>query len=396
MRKEMKKSYLMIAAAAMVMASCAENYELKNDLKDSETPVKIDFASFAEKATKGNVTDKSNLEFYHNTFSVIGSKKSTVNGEVQYVFRSAAANASGDYTGITNTYVSGDAVFGDWKYDNARYWDKQANYNFVAYAPAAAPLAYYFASSDAEVGNAANDLRTSKLYVLVGTNVQTTPSTTENYNGFAETTASGDIDLMTSSVEPQDGTNHETVHLQFKHILAKLNVAVAKSSTLASADVVVNYITIKGLKDAGVYSERTASGEASGEAEISGWTASVASSDYTLKSVASGDVEVGTKTGSPVNYANYKYFIESLVMPQTIASGEAVLEISYTTTTKDENGANPYSETNVATIDFGNAIQNSFKGRCNYTLNISIEPAIIKFDANVYQWADKVFGVDID
>lgn len=392
MRKEIKKNFLMIAAAAMVMASCAESYELKKDLKGEETPVKIAFTSLTEKATKGDATSKSNLEFYHQTFSVIGSKKSTVNDSVQYVFRSATPNAANDYAGVTNTYVpEGDNIFGDWKYDVARYWDKQANYKFVAYAPAAAPLAYHFASSTAEVGDANGDIITTNVYTLVGTNLQATPTEAEKYNGFAEKAADGDIDLMTSAVAAQAGTDHSNVNLQFKHILAKLNVAVAKTPSMDSTDVEINYIKIKGLKDSGTYSEKAAT-PATGEATTSGWTASKVDTTYTLQNTKVWGVNVGTTTAT--THSNYTYFIESLVMPQAIAAN-ATLEVSYTTTTYDAQRVNKHTETNVATINFGNAVGNVFNGRSNYTLFVSVGPDVITFDAGVDAWADKTYDASI-
>ena len=68
----MKKSYLMLVASAAIFAACSETEKIQENLKDSE-PVAIGFTSYAEKATKADPT-ANDLEYYHSTFAVYGTK----------------------------------------------------------------------------------------------------------------------------------------------------------------------------------------------------------------------------------------------------------------------------------------------------------------------------------
>lgn len=372
----MKKSYLMIAVAAIAMVSCAQDDQLKSSIEESNLE-EICFKSFSEKATRGNVDDKNNLEFYHQTFTVYGTKKNDIDEKVTKVFDR-----------INCTYTSGDAVYGDWKYNTPRYWDKQAAYRFRAFAPAGAGMLFKYAEADngfeLKNGNFTLD------YTLGGTNVATMEYGKERVNGFSETIASGDIDIMTSNTEEPHGSLKETVNLQFKHILSKLNVAVAKSEALASADVTVNYVKISGLKNKGSYSEASSDPvqpTASGAATKSGWSAQAIDGEYVLESNASGDIDEYYCDVNVKDIKDYKFFIESIVMPQDIASGDATVEINYTTTTTDEEGKE-YAETFTSTFDMNSQAKIAdFAGRCNYTLRITIDPEIIQFDATVFEWA---------
>lgn len=372
----MKKSYLMIAVAALAMVSCAQDDQLKNNINENDLEM-IGFNSFAEKATRGDVTNKNNLEFYHQTFTVYGTKKNDIDKKVTKVFDR-----------IKCTYSSGDAVYGDWKYNTPRYWDKQAAYRFRAFAPAIEEIAFAYAGSDN--GFELKDGNFTLDYKLVGTNVATMEYGKERVNGFSETIASGDIDIMTSNTEEPHGSLKETVNLQFKHILSKLNVAVAKSEALASADVTVNYVKISGLKNKGSYSEASSDPvqpTASGAATKSGWSAQAIDGEYVLESNASGDIDEYYCDVNVKDIKDYKFFIESIVMPQVIASGDAKVEINYTTTTTDEKGEE-YAETFTSTFDMNSQAKIAdFAGRCNYTLRITIDPDIIQFDATVFEWA---------
>lgn len=366
----------MIAVAALAMVSCAQDDQLKNNFKENDQQL-IGFNSFAEKATRGDVTNKNNLEFYHQTFTVYGTKKNDIDEKVTKVFDR-----------INCTYSSGDAVYGDWKYNTPRYWDKQATYRFRAFAPAGAEMAFAYADSDD--GFELKDGNFTLNYTLAGTNVATMEYGKENVNGFSETKTGGDIDIMTSNTDERHGSLKEVVNLQFKHILSKFNVAVAKSEALASADVTVNYVKISGLMNSGSYSEASSDPvqpTASGAATKSGWSNQASSDSYILKSNASGDIDDHYCDVNVKNINDYKFFIESIVMPQDIASGDATVEINYTTTTEDEKG-NKYAETFTSSFDMNSQAKiASFAGRCNYTLRITIDPEIIQFDATVFEWA---------
>ena len=397
----MRKSYLFVAVAGTILASCAQTEKLNIDLQDNEQAV-IGFASYSEKATRGDVEDPNNLEFYHNTFAVYGSKKNADN-TVQYAFGGQPA-AAGIQDGVTCTYqTTADAVLGDWKYDFPRFWDKQAKYNFIAYAPVSDnnPIRYSYNAANAEVGADGNDFCfTSGSFVLTGTNLQVNAGTKEINNGF--TGAGKDLDLMTSSdlvstnksvyVNGATRASGETVNLLFKHILSKLVVTVNKAQSLYGYTVTIKGIQITGLKDkATAYSEKiyTAGDPAATPAVApkSGWTLSATNDDddYTIE--YNGNPQVlneGTVENNVWTAGAPYYFIESLVLPQVIEGQDDIkLKIQYNIT-KDSYNDDRGDEIFLKDVaQFARLLD-----RHKYILNITVGPEAIVFDATASAWAD--------
>ncbi|MBO7270926.1 MAG: hypothetical protein J6U81_06740, partial [Bacteroidales bacterium] len=103
------------------------------DYVDSSKGPVIKFAPFANKITKA-VPTLTDLEFYHNDFKVYGTKLNNDSTKIQHVFEGVTVSAVID---------ADPSVENSWTYDIDRYWDKQADsYQFVAFAPAHAPMAY--------------------------------------------------------------------------------------------------------------------------------------------------------------------------------------------------------------------------------------------------------------
>ena len=389
----MRKSYFILAAAATILASCAENGKITNDLRTNE-PAAIGFTSYAEKATRGTVP--VNLEDYHNTFVVYASKKNQDNN-VQYAFGGTPA-AAGIQDGVTCTHqTTPDAVLGDWKYDFPRFWDKQAEYNFIAYAPASDnnPIRYSYNAAKAEVGAAGNDFCFSNgSFVLTGTNLQVNAGTDEINTGFTGLNGN-DMDVMTSNdlagadkSENIDGATRiqgSTVNLAFKHILSKLVVTVNKAQSLYGYDVTIKGIQITGLKDkATAYSEKNYT---DGATPVSGWTVSETNANNAYTIVYNGDEQLlneGTMTNNVWTAGKPYYFIESLIIPQTLTSSNDIeLAIQYNIT-KDS-----YVDDRADVIDLKTITQFSrLLDRHKYILNIIVGPEAIKFDATATGWAD--------
>jgi hypothetical protein len=385
----MRKSYLvLIAAAAGMLASCGNDLLLDNQ-DSAQAP--IGFASYSAKATRGDATKESNLEFFHNTFVVYGTKKSTVDNAISQVF-------DGGETSLA-TYSNGATTPNDWTYSPYRYWDKQANYYFIAVAPNTSIIKYSWdkeASPLKEVGDESYDFVTvsSDGYTLQGQNLQKISTQNEIKKGFVAS-ETGDVDLMTSALNNQKGNSHDTdVNLEFKHILAKLNVTVAKSSVLNDADVYVRSVEITKLNDNGKYAESNY--KASAEPKVSGWnTISIKNDTYKL-AYAFGD-DTGATAGQGKELADYNttanktvpnYFIESLVMPQTVpatADDAATLILKYRIVTG--SGATAHTEDYTYKFNLSTAFA-SFYDRCNYTLNFTIDPSVITFDASVAEWGN--------
>ena len=357
---------VLIAVVAIVFAACSSDVVL-NDITESQTdtPKAIGFTSFSEKITRAD----TDLEYYHNTFVVYGTKQSTVDNAIQYVF-GGKATALGNQDGVTCTYNATAGVTGNWEYVNPRYWDKQAEYDFIAYAPDNAPLRYFYNAADAQVGDPNNEFVTNADYTLAGTNLQATATTAEKVKGFTD--AGVDLDLMISAAKPQSGSNNDDVALVFKHILSKLNVTFAKADVLNDATVTVTSVEITGLKEKGSYNESDYVNDEF--TKTSGWT-TIDVTPSTYKLAYSGSQALNNSAGSAL------YFIESLVMPQTIADDQVTLKAKYTIQTGG------YSENYTYQLDLYDveALRKYFDGY-NYTLKFTIQPDVIKFDAEVTVW----------
>ena len=383
-----KSNLVLLAAAASMLASCGKDLILDNN-QDVQAP--IGFASYSEKLTKA-VPSESDLEFYHNTFVVYASKKSTVDeSEIRQVFDGGATSLV--------TFDEGAEAPNDWTYSPYRYWDKQATYKFIAVAPNASIIKYTWNAAASPLTELTGDFETVAAtgYTLYGQNLQKVSTQSEIKKGFttSDQTTKKDVDLMTSQMNNQPGNSHTPdVTLQFKHILAKLNVTVAKSSVLNDADVYVRSVEITKLNDNGKYAESNY--DATAEPKVSGWnTISIKNDTYKL-AYAFGD-DTGATAGQGKELADYNttanktvpnYFIESLVMPQTVpatADDAATLILKYRIVTG--SGAAAHTEDYTYKFNLSTAFA-SFYDRCNYTLNFTIDPSVITFDASVAEWGN--------
>ena len=391
----MKKSYLMLAATATILASCAETDKINTDLKDTTEPKVIGFSSYSENATKGDASVASNLEFYHNTFAVYGTKQSKNDAtDIQYLF-GGAATAAGVQDGVTCSYLdpAKPSVLGDWRYDDPRFWDKQADFDFIAYAPAASLIRYYYSAANALPGATGNEFKTTGTYTLEGTNIQSTPTTAEKVKGFT-VEANGDLDLMVAGhVGQLNGASYrDFVNLQFRHILSKFNVKVLKGEGLNGVIVTVKEVTITGLDDSGDYES---SGYNPGIA--TGWTSSVDDANYALSYVDA--------TGKRLNSGSYSattpkvftpgapyYFIESLIIPQGIADDQVEVTVKYSIKNNEDaaeqnftNKFDLYDLENLRVLNEG----------YNYTLTCTVQTEMIKFDATASAWDNVNASKDI-
>lgn len=377
----MRKSIYILAAATTMLVSCAQTEKINNDLKDTTEPRVIGFSSYSEKATRSTSSD---LEYYHNTFAVYGTKQSKNDAtDIQYLF-GGAATAAGVQNGVTCTYQDPTKtdVLGDWRYDDPRFWDKQATFDFIAYAPVSTknPIRYYYNDEKAEVGDAGNDFRTTAPYILEGTNLQAAPTTSEMVKGF-NVEANGDLDLMVSDYNGNiNGAAHdEYVNLIFRHILAKFNVKVEKGEGLNNATVIVKEVTISGLKDKGTYTTATS------------WTASIDDAAYklTYENATGKELNGGTYNGNPAVFtpgAPY-YFIESLIMPQTItAANQVTVTVKYSIQSTINGGVVQNFTNTFDLYDLAN-MRNLNEGY-NYTLTCTVQTEMIKFDASATAWDD--------
>ena len=393
----MRKSIYILAAVATMLVSCGQTEKINNDLKDTTEPRVIGFSSYSEKATRGDASVSTNLEYYHNTFVVYGTKQNINDASnMQYVF-GGTATAAGVQDGVTCSYQdpSMPSALGDWRYDDPRYWDKQAKYDFIAYAPEAAanPIRYNYNAQYAKVGAAGNEFLTTDTFTLAGTNIQSTPTESEKVKGFT-VEAGGDLDLMVSGhTGPLDGAVYrDDVNLSFRHILSKLNVKITKGEGLNDVIVNVKEVTITGLDDSGNYTSSTYSA-----GTATGWTSLSVDSTYTLTySDSTGQIlnKGSYSTTTPAVFTPGKpyYFIESLIIPQGIADEQVKVKVTYTIKNNEQAAEQNFSnEVDLYDLDDLRVLKEGY----NYTLTCTVQTEMITFDAATTPWADINASKDI-
>ena len=213
----MKKSYLMIAAAAALFAACQDT----DTIKDVNKEVEIGFSSqYAEKATRAEInatwlTDRA------SEFGVYGYKEGTTtvnlfNNEKVYYPQ------------------SGDLI---WKHDVVRFWDKGATdaYDFYAYAPYDAgsgdPTTYTHSFN-----KAANGFTFTAIPVIN----DVTEFGADKAIGILE---NKDYDDFKEHLHPAN-TGSAFVNFTLSHILSKLSFKIKTSVPANSATLTVKKIEI--------------------------------------------------------------------------------------------------------------------------------------------------------
>lgn len=356
-----------------MLASCWETEKIGKDYVNEENPTVIGFNTVSEKATRATASE-TDLEYYHNSFNVYSTKTSNniTDATPEVVFD---GNLEADLISFDSTRMAPN----NWTYSPYRYWDKQATYAFVAVAPNSKIVKY--SKSENVADNAGTFVTTNTTgYTLVGQNLQTSdaPADAEIRKGFTGANG-GDTDIMTSGKITRNGANPaEDVNLEFHHILAKLNIAIAKDPTFDNVKVIIRKVQVVGLDDNGTYYEGTSDTE-------SAWTSSKVNDDYKLLWENANGIELPGSTDE----ANGKklYFIESLIMPQSIEQNVEKLIIDYTIVTETREEKYNYE----LKFDDGqnNKVFENFRERNNYTVSLTVRPNIITFDASATLWVDQ-------
>ena len=358
LRKNLSKTA--VAILLLATASCQQGEVLVDteisdfEYVDNSQGPAIAFDTFANRSTRATAT-VSDLEFYHPTFKVYGTKTSNGGNKVQPIFEGVT---------VTAQIGEGDAP-NTWTYDTDRYWDKQADsYQFVAFAPAHAPLAYDH--NLVEVNHETAKFFTSpQFYTLIGQNLQEgDPLKAEKHTGFTGQ-AGTDCDIMRSDAfSVTDPKTTPLVTLNFRHTLAKLTLT-AKANADAPYVITIDSITIADLLSTGAYDH------------VEGWQSKgTATVDYAY-TAPSTDLSATDKT----------YFVESLVMPQAIAATQ-VVTLDYTIVSGDYSEEFTYTTT---LADVFNGKATNFAGANSYTVNFNIAPEtnIITFEAGVTEWVEQ-------
>ena len=358
----MKKSYLMMAAAATMLAACSQS-DVLNEVQVQEEAQAIGFSTYAGKATRAEnstAENVSNLELHHGSFKVWGYKDT--------------------YTGFVfdNVRVTADGA-GNWTYSPKKYWDKAAtNYHFYAAAP---DNGLWNLSTNSTAQD--DDYFYINSFTLQGTSLE------DNVykNTFA---AVNDCDLMIASPCVIDRSKYAAsipaskVQLEFNHILSRLNVTVNKGSNILGETLNVTSFKVYNLKNTGSFNEIA---ELNGDILTVGTNKRWTTTDATYEIAGYGLNDVAQ------NNAGNQYIFQSLVIPQP-AGFESVdraaesatapyFIIEYTISGEPFKAA--YNLSNAFGDDDGMVFCEGYQN----TLHLTIDAETIVFDAQVYEWADK-------
>ena len=337
----MKKELLLIAAAATMLTACVntEDYRDLNIQQDSVNDGSIGFAPFAEKLTKAENSSALYTQSFlahHSTFDVWGFKTGTNAGQVF-----GTALASGTSTVGTTVTVAGESLLAPtYTYSPLRFWDKSASaYYFFAVAPSkiggnnwakfhqgstANTTGYFTADGVALNGVNLRDLAAATTYATGA------PKATleNNFNGTTE------IDRLIAApcvVLPNryNVANPDKVHLNFIHILSKLNVSIKKDAVLNDFTVTLKEFGVYYVPATGDFDESKA--DADGSGKIARWdltnykTSNVYDVTKKTNYIALNANSTYQTNGLPVT-GTPNYIIESLVIPQNISYERVALD----------------------------------------------------------------------
>lgn len=342
----MKKSYLMIAAAATLFAACSSNDVFK-EIEEQETA--IGFYPITGNVTKAAITGATPAARLASLASAGGFK---VYG---YKTTDSWATAATIFNGTNVTSANSGA---DWTYTGLRFWDKTATYNFYAVAP------------NAPAGDAAYDIEDDPTDADFGMITITGVAS-------AKSTASNDFLIDRNGATGEQGsahtsTNNDPVNIEFHHIMAKVGFAL--KSTLTSGTITVTELTMKGW-DSGVATftqDKTITGAPSSLVYGEWAFTSHGSSEITLVGTGAGNASVAlTCSASAAATALTDWYI---MVPQPIAANTLEFTVTYTY----DDGAG-YTETFTDQPAKVTAAQ-TWGTDSHTTYTLDIKPAEIIFD----------------
>ncbi len=365
----MKKSYLMIAAAATLLTACMGNDTFK-EIKNQE--VSIGFESqYSEKQTKAEI-DINWFKTVNNAFGVYGWKHKEGSTDPQTI--SLFSNEEVKFDGTVNP--------NDWTHQNVRYWDKSLvadndnknGYYFYAYAP-------YSSTAASFVRTAVSPSTTTGFVYDLGSQV------------VADASDAATVDLCVARVENTDYTkchNHSNtivtyeghVSFIFNHVLSKLAFKV-KSEGFEDAYTV----TLKELKIAFPSASNVKWTQTAKNADAGSISYDNGNSESTLSQPTASTTKTivySNGTGQEVNTsaAVINGAKQYIVTPNILPAGQVdsqkhsmLLEVKYEINYHDDAN-NPTIESQTATGSASiNFVENYF-----YYLVVNIKPAKIEFD----------------
>ncbi len=329
----MKKSYLMMAAAATMFAACTQS-DFVNEVP--ETPQAIGFENHVGKSTRAEIADEEAL--------------SDEGGFVVWGYKTATEGLKWDGTKTITTIFDGVNVYGadgNWTYANKKYWDKASTYNFYAVAP------FSPASGAYSVTNAATGFVT--------------------ITGVKSALASESDDFMVdrNGAKNVDGDytgSHDKVNFDFNHIMSKVSLQLQCGGINAGDKITVTSITMTGWNsNNGTFTQKFDATPTLGD--ISEWSTTPVGDDgsaaFTGSYVLTPATGGGTAPIVPVN--------SYIMVPQTVA--ELTFTLNYTITYADASTENFLAHT-------GKLTDQTWGTDTHTTYTIIVGPAPIEFEVN--------------
>lgn len=381
----MKKNYLLMAAAATMLAACSQS-DFVNEIPES-APQAIGFKTVANKTTRADETAENSsakytwsLADHHDAFTVWGHKLVGTDG----------INV---FNGVKVSYSEGA-----WSYVadgvNLVYWDKGAtSYDFYAAAPVKAD--FWTLNNNSTPNTIGDDYITTASFTVQPHNAATyLESTDENKTkSFHEVEKAEDLMIAAPANVVVAGSDlAQPVQLNFIHLLSRLNVEV----TTSLDGVVIKNITVGNLNSTGEFNE-TGKFDPNDETDTPVDATTLAAGTYERWKLTTGLVNyiaAGGENGVGLSKDQTLIAIEALVMPQLAAVQEVALsETSFTDkapylyveyTLNGQAYRRAYNLANTFNAENGLALNEGWQ----YTLSLSIGATAIKFTANVAEWAD--------
>ena len=403
----MKKSYLMIAAAAALFAACSSNDTFKEIANEN---VLIGFETFHEKATRatatGEISGPTNFTKAHGGFGVWGFKGTPANvvaasGTPKTVDISTAADFNPVFENVQVWYESASTPSQGFKYTVPKYWDKNMEYIFFAYAPYDANHAHL----DLTKGNITID----DIASIQDISTSTGSGEALVFNGT--TTTSVTDYLMATYVTEQklNATNQssesyslkgQTVGFTFGHMLSKLQINLQANDTYsgitslkvtnlsienmpASASTKASFTQTSPTAPAGAYTPDSYTSTLS----IIGTNGTTTSDLYILKN---GSMSGETVTAPTAQNQSFNYYVAPNV-PDGTGTDKYLLNISYTITYTDGVTDDVVIEDVDLSSKLASLLQNN-----SYTLTIKVALNQIYFTVDEVTGWDTQTGQNIE
>jgi hypothetical protein len=327
----MKKSYLMMAAAATMLAACSQS-DFVNDVPES-APQAIGFENHIGKSTRAAITSVDDLKNANGGFTVWGYKSKLTTPD----WGTQATVFNGK-----NVTWTGSA----WTYSPLQYWDKTATYKFYAAAPA----------GDYSIDSATGFVTISDVE-------------------SAKYTESKDY-LVTRGAKTQDGTNTNTIKFDLHHTMTKV---VVKLQRTTDADITVTSLSMSGWDNAlGTFAQNS-DATPDNATDTDEWTLATPAVAGDVNFVGNGCTEKTVVLNSSDAVTVSDYYI---MVPQEIAANTLAFTLSYTI-----NGQ-------TFTDHIGTLADKQIWGTdvC-ITYTVKVGPAAISFDVNsICNWCREGSG----